>query len=51
VPKIAVDRHPRWPDILLAVVFLTAGRARLTRNGDVDVVDFLEVIGAWGPCE
>jgi hypothetical protein len=24
VPKIAVDRHLRWPDILLAVVFLTA---------------------------
>jgi hypothetical protein len=27
------------------------GRARLTRKGDVDVVDFLEVIGSWGPCE
>jgi hypothetical protein len=27
------------------------GRVRLTRTGNVDVVNFLEVIGQWGPCE
>ena len=25
--------------------------ADITRNGEVEVNDFLEVIGQWGPCE
>ena len=25
--------------------------ADVTRNGEVEITDFLEVLGQWGPCE